>query len=173
MCCRKAVSWNPNVDDIEDKGKPIGFPDIEKYQIQNDYTKLNVVIYDTMLLLQSCDKDIYQLIEYGETGFFIKNGNVILEFIYTERGICNKPRVIPPIIIDEKMVEVTFITWGFERNYFAVLSNEKVVEINARGEIQKEFPICTGISVVGCDFRGCVMDSGIREKILFHGGRVN
>lgn len=72
-----AVSWSPNVDDIGDKGKPLGFPDIEKYQLQNDYTKLNVVIYDTMLLLQSCDKDICQLIEYGETGFFIKNGVTI------------------------------------------------------------------------------------------------
>lgn len=166
-----AVSWNSSMEDIEDKGKPIGFPNSKRYQIKNDFTKVTPVTYDTMLLMQSYDRSIYQLIEYGERGFFVRSDSIILEFAYAEQGICKEPRVIHPIVIDGEIVEVTFITWGFEENYYSILANGNVVEINKLGEIQREFPVCTGISVVGCDFRGSVMDSGLKEKIVFHGGR--
>lgn len=166
-----AVSWNSSMEDIEDNGKPIGFPDLKKYQIRNDFTKLTAVTYDTMLLIQSYDKSVYQLIEYGERGFFVRIDNIILEYIYTEQGTCMESCVVHPIVVDEEIMEVTFITWGFGENYYAILANGKVVEINKLGEIQKEFPVYTGISVVGCDFRRSVMDSVLKEKIMFHGGR--
>lgn len=65
------------------------------------------------------------MLEYGRKGFFVRDGNIIYEFFYTEKGICEEPRVIKPIIMDGEMMEVSFITWGFEGNYYSILANGK------------------------------------------------
>lgn len=167
----RAVTWNRMPEDIEDEGKPIGFPDLDKYKIKNDFTVPTVISYDTMLLMQSYGKSSYRLLEYGKQGFFVKNGSVVLLFSYLENGICKIPCIIPPVKEDGHMVEVTYITWGFGGNFYSILADGKVVEINSSGEIQQEFPVETGLSVVGCDFKGAVAEHDLKEMLVFHGGR--
>ncbi len=166
----RAVTWNWMPKDIEEEGRPIGFPDLEKYKIDNDYTVPTVASYDTMLLMQSYGKSSYRLLEYGKEGFFVKNDNVILLFSYLEKGICKVPFIIPPIKVDGRIIEVTYITWGFGGNFYSILADGKVVEINSSGEIQQEFPVETGLSVVGCDFKGAIAEHGLKERLVFHGG---
>lgn len=166
-----AVTWNDVLRNIEYEGKPVGCTDYAKFRMHNDYTVPMAVTYDTMLLMQSYHGNIYRLIEYGEKGFFVKNENIILEFMRMENGVCKISRVIKPVIMDGHMVEVVFITWGFENNYYSILANGMVVEMNEMGVIRQEFPVYAGISVVGCDFKGAVVEQELKERLIFHGGK--
>jgi WD40 repeat protein len=163
-----AVAWKQAVKDIE-KNQPVESPNYKKYCIC-DLTVPMAISYDTMLLIQSYYRSNYRMLEYGRKGFFVRDGNIIYEFFYTEKGICEEPRVIKPIIMDGEMMEVSFITWGFEGNYYSILANGKVVEINELGEIKSEFPIHAGISIAECDFKGTDINNDLKKTLMFHGG---
>ena len=166
----RAITWNWMPKDIENEIKFIGFSDSEKFHTGKDFMVPTIVSYDTMLLVQSYENSPYRLLEYGKEGFFVKNGSVILLFSYSQKGICKVPRIIPPVRVDGGIIEVTYITWGFGGNFYSILADGKVIEINSSGEIQREFPVETGLSVVGCDFKGAVAEHDLKERLEFHGG---